>query len=146
MKRQTKRDSWNETEILQKVFLDGRCDCFNRSWHFFKHLGYCEKKAQFGFSRAAYARSRGVLDVRGIMHWPFICAILFHPLNPTSDRGWSLSSFSFFSPSHPPSSARNRETEREREKEHTRFHKSVDYSAVFESFLKKATLTYREPI
>ena len=42
--------------------------------------------------------SRHPRDVRGIMHWPFVPAILFHPLNPTSDRGWSLSTLFFFFP------------------------------------------------
>lgn len=67
---------------------------FHRGRNFCKHLE-CREKTRFGFSIAAYGRSRDVLDVRGIIHWPFIRAVLLHPLNPTWGRRWSLSSFSF---------------------------------------------------
>lgn len=62
----------------------------------------CAKKKKgsiWFFENQRYERfSRHPRDVRGIMHWPFVPAILFHPLNPTSDRGWSLSTLFFFFP------------------------------------------------
>lgn len=78
-----------------------------------------------GFFENEYTRfSRHSRDVRGIMHWPFVPAILFHPpkshIRPR-DEPYPRSFFFLFLIG-----------------ECTRgVHKSVDYLAVFESFLKK---------